>query len=73
MRQKAYINPTVGLKKSYIYHHQKLNLEAKADLKAYALFLEHLNDKSFYPLGITHSPSSVYLFTAIKVLGEHLK
>lgn len=34
------------------------------------MFLEHFNDKPFYPLGITHSSSSLYLFTTIKVLAK---
>lgn len=40
------INLTIGLKKKP-YHHRKLNLEARADLKAWAVFLEQFNGKGF--------------------------
>lgn len=42
------INLTIGLKKPY--HRRKLNLEARADRKAWAVFLEQFNGKGFFPI-----------------------
>ena len=61
------INLTIGLKKPY--HHRKLNLEARADLKAWHLFLEHFNGKALFPSNIVHSSSSLHLFTDASNLG----
>lgn len=61
------INLTAGLKMPY--HHRKRNLEARANLKALDVFLEHFNDKAFYPLSITHSSSYLHLFTDATNLG----
>lgn len=58
---KRLINLTIGLKKPY--HRRKLNLEARADRKAWAVFLEQFNGKGFFPSDITHSSSSLHLFT----------
>lgn len=40
------IDLSVGLTQPY--HHKKLNKEARADLNAWGLFLEHLNGKSLF-------------------------
>ena len=61
------INLTIGLKKPY--HHRKLNSEARADLKAWHLFLEHFNGKALFPSNIVHSSSSLHLFTDASNLG----
>jgi hypothetical protein len=61
------IDLTIGLQKPY--HHRRLNQEAKADLKAWQLFLNHFNGKAFFPSGITHSTSSLHLFTDASDLG----
>jgi hypothetical protein len=61
------INLTIGLKQPH--HHRKLNLEARADLKAWAVFLEHFNGRAFFPSGTTHSSSSLHLFTDASNLG----
>lgn len=61
------IDLTVGLKKPY--HHRRLNSEAKADLNAWGLFLDHFNGKAFFPSGITHSSASLHLFTDASDLG----
>lgn len=61
------INLTIGLKKPH--HHRNLNLEAKADLKAWQVFLESFNGKAFFPSHIVHSTSSLHLFTDASNLG----
>ena len=61
------INLTIGLKKPF--HHRRLNSEAKADLKAWQIFLDNFNGKAIFPTGITHSSSSLHLFTDASDLG----
>lgn len=61
------IDLTVGLKKPH--HHRRLYSEAKADLNAWGIFLRHFNDKAFFPSGITHSSTSLHLFTDASDLG----
>lgn len=61
------IDLTVGLKKPY--YHRRLNSEAKADLNAWGLFLDHFNGKALFPSGITHSSASLHLFTDASDLG----
>lgn len=61
------IDLTVGLKKPY--YHRRLNSEAKADLNAWGLFLDHFNGKALLPSGITHSSASLHLFTDASDLG----
>lgn len=53
------IDLTVGLKKPY--HHRGLNSEAKADLNAWGLFLDHFNGKApFYQASFTLLPPCTY-------------
>ena len=61
------INLTIGLKKTY--HQRKLNLEERADLTDWVVFLQHLNGKAFFPSCITHSSSFLHLFTDASNLG----
>ena len=61
------INLTIGLKKPF--HHRRLTSEAKADLKAWQIFLDNFNGKAIFPTGITHSSSSLHLFTDASDLG----
>lgn len=61
------IDLTVGLIKPY--HHRRLNSEAKADLNAWGLFLDHYNGKALFPSGITHYSASLHLFTDASDLG----
>ena len=61
------INLTIGLKKPF--HHRRLNSEARADLKAWQIFLDHFNGKAIFPTGIIHSSSSLHLFNDASNLG----
>ena len=47
------INLTIGLSKPY--HHARLNSEARADLKAWQIFLDHFNGKALFPSDIAHT------------------
>lgn len=51
---------TVGLKK--IYHHRRPNSKPKADLTPENIS-KIFNGKVFFPSGITHSSTSLHLFT----------
>ena len=55
------INLTIGLSKPY--HHARLNSEARADLKAWQIFLDHFNGKALFPSDIAHTSSSLHFFT----------
>jgi hypothetical protein len=55
------IDLSIGLTKPH--HHRRLNSEAKADLQAWRIFLDKFNGKALFPSGITHSASSLHLFT----------
>jgi hypothetical protein len=61
------IDLTIGLTKPH--HHRRLNSEAKADLRAWGIFLDKFNGKALFPSGITHSASSLHLFTDASNLG----
>lgn len=61
------IDLTAGLKKTY--YHRRLNSEAKGDLNAWGLFLDHFNGKALFPSGITHSSASLHVFTDASDLG----
>lgn len=54
-------NLTIGLSKPY--HHTRLNLEARADLKAWQIFLDNFNGKALFVSNITYTPSSLHFFT----------
>lgn len=57
------INLTRGLQ------NRNLDREARADMKACAIFLDHFNGKGFFPSGIEHTSSSLHLFTDASNLG----
>lgn len=61
------INLTMGLKK--LKQQKRLNSEAIADLKALAIFLENFNGKAIFSSGISHSSSSLHLFTDASNIG----
>lgn len=61
------INLTIGLQKPK--QQKRLDNEAIADLKAWAIFLENFNGKAFFPSGISHSSSSLHLFTDASNIG----
>lgn len=61
------INLTMGLKKPK--QQKRLDTEAIADLKAWAIFLENFNGKAFFPSGISHSSFSLHLFTDASTIG----
>lgn len=61
------INLTRGLQNPF--HHRNLDKEARADLNAWAIFLDHFNGKGFFPSGIEHTSSSLHLFTDASNLG----
>lgn len=61
------INLTRGLLNTF--HYRNLDKKARADLKAWAIFLDHYNGKGFFPPGIEHTSSSIHLFTDTSNLG----
>lgn len=57
------VNLTRGLQ------NRSLDREARADMKAWAIFLDHFNGKGFFPSRIEHTSSSLHLFTDASNLG----
>lgn len=52
---------TIGLSKPY--HHTKLNLEARADLKDWQIFLDNFSGKALFVFNITHTLSFLHFVT----------
>lgn len=55
------IDLTVGLK--HPNHKRRLNREAKADLRAWSLFIQHFNGKSMFLTDVWLTSTSMHLFT----------
>lgn len=55
------INLTIGLSKPY--YHTRLNAEARAELHAWQIFLEHFNGKALFSTNIHHTSASLHFFT----------
>jgi hypothetical protein len=55
------IDLTMGLKKPF--HHRNLNKEARADLQAWSLFLDHFNGRALFHSGVAHTSASLHLYT----------
>ena len=60
-------NLTKGIWKPH--HHRNLDKEARADLKAWSIFIDHFIGKAFSKSGITHTSVSLHLFTDASNLG----
>lgn len=61
------IDLTKGLKKPF--HHRRLNAEARADLEAWSIFIEHFNGKALFHSGKLCSSQTLHLFTDASNLG----
>jgi hypothetical protein len=61
------INLTIGLTKPY--HHRRHNAEARADLRAWGIFLHSFNGKALFPTSTVHSSPSLHLFTDASDVG----
>lgn len=51
------------------HHHRNLDKDARADLAAWSLFIEHFNGKAFFPSGLSFTSKTLHLFTDASNVG----
>lgn len=61
------IDLTRGIQKPH--HHRNLDKDARADLAAWSLFIEHFNGKAFFPSGLSFTSKTLHLFTDASNVG----